>query len=87
MEQADPGSTIMQLSELADLIGLRTHIIEGTKKGRKLGPDPWHNTKDYMKRYADPANTDKLIGLFEGAGLRDEIQAVRWLLKHDELVP
>jgi hypothetical protein len=79
--------TIMQLSEITDLIGLRQHIIDGTSKGRKVKADVWHNTRDYMKRYADPANTDAAIALFESVGCKDEIQAVRWLLKHDELVP
>lgn len=80
-------STIMQLSEIADLIGLRQHIIEGTNKGRKLREDAWHNTRDYMKHYADPTNTDAAIAYFEGAGCKNEIDAVRWLLRHDELVP
>lgn len=79
--------TIMQLSEIADLIGLRQHIIEGTNKGRKLGADPWRNTRDYMKHYADQANTNAAIALFEGADCKNEIEAIRWLLRHDELVP
>ena len=79
--------TIMRLSDVCDLIGLRTHIIEGTSKGRKLAADPWHNTRDYMQGYADPANTAAVIELFEGVGCKNEIEAVRWLLRHDELVP
>jgi hypothetical protein len=78
----------MRLSELCDLIGLRTHIIEGTKRGRKLhAGGPWHCTRDYMQGYADPSNTERVIELFEEAGCKDEIAAVRWLLVHDELVP
>ena len=79
--------TIMQLSEITDLIGLRQHIIEGTNKGRKLKSDPWHNIRDYMRHYADPANTDATIALFQDAGCNDELEALRWLLRHDELVP
>ena len=79
--------TIMRLSEITDLIGLRQHIIEGTNKGRNLKADVWHNTRDYMKRYADPANAEAAVVLFESAGCKNEIEAVRWLLKHDELVP
>jgi hypothetical protein len=78
---------IMRLSEMCDLIGLRTAIIEGTSKGRKLAADPWHNTRVYMKGYADPGNTTAVIEAFEGAGCKNEIEAVRWLLRHDELVP
>jgi hypothetical protein len=82
------GATIVQLSELCDLVGLRTHIIDGTNRGRKLHPEgPWHNTQDYMQGYADPANTEAVIALFEGAGCNDELSAVRWLLTHDKLVP
>lgn len=80
-------AAVMQLSEIVDLIGLRQHIIEGTKKGRKLKADPWQNTRDYMRNYADPANTQAVIGLFQGAGCKDELAALRWLLRHDELVP
>ena len=64
--------TVMQLSEITDLIGLRQHIIEGTNKGRKLKADPWHNTRDYLEHYAEPANTDAAIALFEGAGCKNE---------------
>jgi hypothetical protein len=86
-EEEKVRSAIMQLSDITDLIGLRQHIIEGTHKGRKLKADPWHNTRDYMKHYADPVNTDAAIALFEGAGCKNEIEAIRWLLRHDELVP
>ena len=86
-EAKDAKETIMQLNEIADLIGLRQHIIDGTHKGRKLKPDPWHNTRDYMKHYADPANTEDAIACFESAGCKNEIEALRWLLKYDELVP
>ncbi len=88
-DTASVENTIMQLSMLTDLIGLRTGIIEGTEKGRKLAEDgdPWHNTRLYMRDYADPANTESVIALFEGAGCHNEIEAVRWLLRHDELVP
>lgn len=80
-------STIMQLSEMADLIGLRTHVIEKTGKGRKLGREPWQYTIEYMQSYADPENTGQVIALLEGAGCNNDIEAVRWLLKHDDLVP
>ena len=79
--------TIMRLSEMCDLIGLRTHIIEGTNKGRKLADGPWQNTRDYMQSYADPADTSAVIEHFEQAGCKNEVEAVRWLLRHDELVP
>jgi hypothetical protein len=78
---------IMRLSEITDLIGLRQHIIEGTNKGRRLKADVWHNTRDYMMLYADPANAEAAIALLESAGCNNEIEAVRWLLRHDELVP
>ncbi len=87
MSESKVGAMLMQLSEIVDLIGLRQHIIEGTNRGRKLKEDPWHNTRDYMKRYADPSNTEQAIGLLQDAGCKNEIEAVRWLLKHDELVP
>lgn len=86
-EKSEVRDTIMRLSEICDLIGLRTHIIEGTSKGRKLAADPWHNTREYMQVYADPDNTQVVIEAFEGEGCKNEIEAVRWLLRHDELVP
>jgi hypothetical protein len=79
--------TIMRLSSMADLIGLRTYIIKRTPKGKSREPDPWAHTRAYMQMYADPANADALIELLKGAGCSNELQAVRWLLTHDELVP
>ena len=87
MSEAKVRDTLMQLSEIVDLIGLRQHIIERTNKGRKLKDDPWHSTRDYMKRYADSENTEAVITYFVGAGCKNEIEAVRWLLRHDEMVP
>jgi hypothetical protein len=77
----------MQLSDMADLIGLRTYIIKRTPKGKSSEPDPWAHTRSYMQAYANPANTEPLIEMLKGAGCMDELQAVRWLLRHDEMVP
>lgn len=79
--------TIMQLSDLADLIGLRTYIVNKTKYGKRPGPGPWTHTRAALATYAPNSDPDTVIELFEGAGCKDEIEAVRWLLKHDELVP
>lgn len=80
-------STIMQLSSVADLIGLRTYIIKRTPRGKSREADPWAHTRAYMQTYADPTNTVPLIELLEGAGCHSDVEAVRWLLRHDELVP
>lgn len=81
------GTTIMLLSDMVDLIGLRAYIIKKTPKGKSREPDQWAHTRAYMKVYANPANTEPLIGILEGAGCTSDVSAVRWLLKHDELVP
>jgi hypothetical protein len=80
-------ATIAQLNDLVDLIGLRTCVIKRTPKGKSSEPDPWAHTRACMQQYADPVNTEALIKLFEDVGCRDELQAVRWLLTYDELVP
>lgn len=79
--------TIMRLSEMADLIGLRTYIIKRTPRGKSNESDPWGHTRAYMRQYANPANTEPLIALLTKAGCENELQAVRWLLSHDDLVP
>ncbi len=80
-------SAIMQLSELTDLIGLRTYIVDKTKYGKKPGPEPWTHTRASMAMYAPTSDPEEVIHLFESVGCKNEIEAVRWLLKHDELVP
>lgn len=79
--------TIMQLSNMADLIGLRTYIIKRTPKGKSRETDPWAHTRAYMASYADPVNTERLIETLNSADCHSDVEAVRWLLKHDELVP
>ncbi len=79
--------TIMQLSELTDLIGLRTYVVEKTKYGRKAGPQAWTHTRACLAIYAPSTDPEEVIRLFHGVGCKDEIEAVRWLLRHDELVP
>lgn len=80
-------STIMQLSQMLDLIGLRAYIIKRTPHGKSAAPDPWTHIHDYLAVYAPNANPDEVIRLFEGAGAHSDTEAVRWLLKHDDLVP
>jgi hypothetical protein len=77
----------MQLSGLVDLIGLRTYIIKKTPKGKSKEPDPWAHTRAAIATYAPKADPAEVIGLFEQAGCNSDVEAVRWLLKHDELVP
>jgi hypothetical protein len=79
---------IEQLSQVCDLIGLREHIFDGTNKGRRLQPgDPWYSTKDYMAHYGDPNDTQQVIDLFGQVGCTDEVLALRFILRHDEIVP
>ncbi len=81
-------STIMQLSQLCDLIALREQVISKTKYGKKPhASDPWGYTRAFLAYYAESTEPEKVIGLFESAGCKDELAAVRWILKHDELVP
>ena len=78
----------MQLSQLCDLIGFREQVIHKTKYGKKPHPsDPWGYTKDFLAYYAESTSPQEVIALFESAGCKNEVEAVRWLLKHDELVP
>jgi hypothetical protein len=77
----------MRLSDMADLIGLRTYIIKRTPKGKSREADPWAHTRAYMGLYTNPANTEPLIQALRGAGCNSDVEAVRWLLTHDELVP
>jgi hypothetical protein len=79
--------TIMRLSEMCDLIGLRTYIIKRTPKGKSKEPDAWGHTRAYMQSYANPANTEPLLELLQNAGCQNDLEAVRFLLTHDEIVP
>jgi hypothetical protein len=79
--------TIMRLSEMCDLIGLRTYIIKRTPKGKSSEPDEWGHTRAYMESYANPANSEPLIELLQRAGCESDLEAVRFLLTHDEIVP
>ncbi len=81
-------STIMQLSELCDLVGYSDYIVEHTKYGKRPHrKDAWGYTRAYLKAYGDPADTEAVIELFKSEDLPDEIEAARWLLKHDSIVP
>jgi hypothetical protein len=77
----------MQLSQMCDLIGLRTYIIKKTPRGKSTAPDPWTHTRDFLVAYAPSADANDIVRLFESEGVRSDVEAVRWLLTHDELVP
>lgn len=87
-EQDKVRNTIMQLSQLCDLVAYSDYIIEKTNYGRRPHrTDHWHYTRAFMKEYGDPADTEEVIRLFQSADLPNEVEAARWLLKHDKLVP
>lgn len=79
--------TIMQLSEMCDLIGLRVQVLDKSKYGKKPGLDPWTYTRAYLAYYAEGTDPEAVIKRFESVGCKNELEAVRWLLKHDSLVP
>ena len=80
--------TIMQLSELCDLVGYGDYVAKRTRYGKRPHrQDAWGYTRAYMQSYGDPEDTEAVIALFQSADLPNEIEAARWLLKHDKLVP
>jgi hypothetical protein len=80
-------STIMRLSQLCDLIALREQILSKTKYGKRPGSEPWTHSKAFLGYYAEALDPEEVIQLFESVGAHSDIEAVRFLLKHDELVP
>ncbi len=81
-------STIVQLSQLCDLVAYGDYITEHTNYGKRSHrTDNWGHTRSYMQSYGDPTDTIEVIRLFEAVGLPNEVEAARWLLKHDKLVP
>ena len=87
-EQDKVKDTIMQLSELCDLVAYGDYVTKHTKFGKKPhAKDMWGYTRAYMQSYGDPGDTSAVIALFHSADLPNEVEAVRWLLKHDKLVP
>jgi hypothetical protein len=78
----------MQLSELCDLVAYGDYITERTKYGKRPHrSDEWGYTRRFMREYGDPADTEEVIRLLQGQDLPNEVEAARWLLKHDKLVP
>ncbi len=90
LSEAEARSTITRLSELTDVRGLRTHIVEGTKHGtRPHKTDPWHYTREYVQTHASagPSSASQVIQILENAGASNEIGAARLLLWLDDLIP
>lgn len=78
----------MQLSELCDLVAYADYVSEHTKYGKRPHhKDTWGYTRAFMQSYGDPGDTEAVITLFQSEGLPNEVEAARWLLKHDSLVP
>jgi hypothetical protein len=65
-----------------------SYITKHTKFGKTPHPkDRWGHTRAYMQSYGDPGDTEAVIALFQSADLPNEVEAARWLLKHDSVVP
>jgi len=85
--QEEVRSTIMQLSQLLDLVGLEAYIEKRTDWGRRPGVEPWQYTRAALAEYAPGTDPEQVIQLFQGVGVGSDVEALRWILKHDELVP
>jgi hypothetical protein len=81
-------STIMRLSQLCDLVAFEAQIEHKTNFGRKpaSGPDPWTYTREFLAYYAEQTDPEEVIKLFESVGAHSDVEALRWLLIHDDLV-
>lgn len=85
--QQKPENIVKQLSELCDVLGLREEVVKHTKYGKQPHPsDQWGFTRAFIAEYADRTDAQEVIAIFEGLGIKDEIGAARWLLKHDDLI-
>ena len=79
---------LMQLSKLIDALGYRVHIAERSKYGRRAHPSgEWGYLREYMATYASESDPEEVIRLFESVGADSDLQAGRWLLRYDELIP
>ncbi len=87
MNTSEVRSIIMRLSQMLDLVGLTTYVGDKTKYGRKAGREAWQYTREYMAVYAKESDPDEVIRIFESVGAHNDIEAGRWLLKYDDLVP
>ena len=88
MDTGKVRDTIMRLSEKCDLVALRVQLTDKSKYGKRPHKDdPWGYTRAFLAYYAEETDPQEVIGLFEGAGVHGDIEAARWLFKHDELVP
>lgn len=81
-------AVIEQLDSLLDPLSLRAWIVKQTKAGRKAHPsDPWGFTRRFVLDYGTEADAQRVIDLFEAAGIGNDLEAGRFLLKWDEYVP
>jgi hypothetical protein len=82
-------AVITQLSTRLDLIGLREQIIDKSKMGKKPHPsDPWGYTREILAYYTEgKTDPQEVIRLFESVGCHNDIEAARFILRHDTLIP
>ena len=73
--------TVEQLRRLVDLKEWAANIAMRTYGGREPALGPWDNTRDFMEEQGRSGDAERMIELFEGAGCRNEIEAVLWLDK------
>jgi hypothetical protein len=78
---------IKQLSEMIDLVEYQDVIGRKTRYGKRPGPTPWHYTRQLLSTYTDPPDVEDVIRRFESAGCKDEVEAAKWIVINDELVP
>jgi hypothetical protein len=82
-----PREAILQLNQLCDVLALRTYLAKRTDYGRKPGPSEWHHTRAFLAEYAEQTDPQQVIDLFAGQGVPNDIEAGRWLLTHNALIP
>jgi hypothetical protein len=87
-QKREARNTIMQLSEMCDLIALRVQIMDKSKYGKRPHKsDPWGYTRAFLAYYAPETDAERVLGLLQAGGCNNDVEAARWLLRYDELVP
>lgn len=87
MKQEEAQAIVKQLSDILDPLSLQEYIFQKSKHGRRRHPSgSWGYTRGFMGTYAPSTDPQRVIEIFERAGVADDLAAGRFLLTWDRLI-
>lgn len=86
-EQIEKERFVMQASTMVDLLAFAEYIAKASSYGKKPSSQAWGYTRRFLADYGDANELEAFIELWKELGVMDELEAAKWVLRNERIIP